>query len=127
MKEAARVALVRMKYSQSLRKAEFARARRATGWDKFQTGDIVYFYREQKPVTTRGTKRKKVLLRQWHGPSIVVAIEGGQTPTAAYVTYRGNLTKCAMQHLRHATTLERLASTEWKDLAGRGDCRVRDS
>ena len=116
MKEAARVALMRMKYSRSLRKAEFARARKIPGWDVFKAGDIVYFFREQKAASTRGAKKKKLLLRQWHGPALVVAIEGGRVPTAAYVSYRGNLTKCAMQHLRHASTLERLSSADWKEM-----------
>jgi hypothetical protein len=104
MKEAARVALVRLKYSRSLRKAEFTRARKVPGWNVFKAGDIIYFFREQKAASTRGAKKKKLLLRQWHGPAMVIAIEGGRVPTAAYVSYRGNLTKCAMQHLRHAST-----------------------
>ena len=47
---------------------------------------------------------------------MIVAIEGGRVPTAAYVSYRGNLTKCAMQHLRHASALERLSSADWKEM-----------
>ena len=117
MKEAARVALVRLKYSRSLRKAEFTRARKVPGWNVFKAGDIIYFFREQKAASTRGAKKKKkLLLRQWHGPAMVIAIEGGRVPTAAYVSYRGNLTKCAMQHLRHASTLERLSGADWKEM-----------
>ena len=47
---------------------------------------------------------------------MVTAIEGGRTPTAAYLAYRGNLTKCAMEHIRPASTLERLAMSEWEEL-----------
>ena len=58
MKEAARVALVRLKYSRSLRKAEFTRARKVPGWDVFKAGDIIYFFREQKAASTRGAKKR---------------------------------------------------------------------
>lgn len=127
MKEAARVALVRMKYSQSLRKAEFARARRATGWDKFQTGDIVYFYREQKPVTTRGTKRKEVLLRQWHGPSIVVAIEGGQIAYSSLCHLQGQSDQVCYAAPAACDDRGEVSERRMEGLAGRGDRRVRDS
>eukprot|EP00435_Cladocopium_sp_Y103_P001664 s5529_g1.t1 len=94
LKESARIAMVRMKYSQAIRKAEFSRARRAATWGAFQCGDIVYFYREQKVAPgsgVRGTRQKRLLLKQWHGPGIIAALEGGRIPTAAYVSYRGNL------------------------------------
>ena len=119
LKEAARIAMIRMRYSQSLRRAEFTRARKAVPWESFKIGDLVYFYREQKVAPgggSRGSRKKKLLLRQWHGPALVAALEGGRTPTSAYLTYRGNLTKCAIEHIRHATSLERLASEEWDQL-----------
>ena len=119
LREAARVALVRLKYSMSLRRAEFSRARRAVPWDSFKMGDIVYFYRQQKVAPgggARGTKRKRLILNQWHGPGMITALEGGRIPTAAYVSYRGNLTKCGIEHLRPASTLERLAMSEWEEL-----------
>lgn len=119
LKETARVALVKLKYSAALRKAEFARARRAVPWTTFQLGDIVYFFRQQKVApggAARGTKRKKLILNQWHGPSMVAALEGGRVPVAAYIAYRGNLTKCAIEHIRPASTLERLAMGEWEEL-----------
>lgn len=67
MTENARVAMIRLKYSASLRKAEFARARRAASWTTYQLGDIVYFYRVQK-MAGRGTKRKRLILNQWQDP-----------------------------------------------------------
>eukprot|EP00435_Cladocopium_sp_Y103_P054053 s1186_g17.t1 len=111
--------MVRMKYSQAIRKAEFSRARRAASWGAFQCGDIVYFYREQKVAPgsgARGTRQKRLFLKQWHGPGIIAALEGGRIPTAAYVSYRGNLTKCSIEHLRPASTLERLVATEWEEV-----------
>lgn len=47
---------------------------------------------------------------------MITALEGGRIPTAAYVSYRGNLTKCGIEHLRPASTLERLAMSEWEEL-----------
>ena len=47
---------------------------------------------------------------------MITALEGGRVPTAAYVAYRGNLTKCALEHLRPASSLERLAMTEWEEI-----------
>ena len=81
LREAARVALVRLKYSMSLRRAEFSRARRAVPWDSFKMGDIVYFYRQQQVAPgggARGTKRKRLILNQWHGPGMITALEGGR-------------------------------------------------
>ena len=115
MKESARVAMIKMKYSASLRRAEFSRARRAASWTTFQLGDVVYFYRVQK-MAGRGTKRKRLVLNQWRGPGMIMALEGGKVPTGAYVAYRGNLTKCAIEHLRPASTLERLSAAEWEKI-----------
>lgn len=64
-------------------------------WDIFKAGDIVYFYREQKPASQRGAKKKKLLLRQWHGPAMIVAVEGGRVPTAAYVVSRQSDQVCS--------------------------------
>ena len=56
------------------------------------------------------------MLRRWHGPAVLLALEGGNTPTAGYVAFRGNITKVAMEHMRHASALERLASEEWEEI-----------
>ena len=66
MKESARIAMVRMKYSQAIRKAEFSRARNAAIWGAFQYGDVIYFYREYKIAPgngARGTRQKRLLLK----------------------------------------------------------------
>ena len=119
LKEAARVAMVRLKYSSALRRAEFSRARKAADWQAYKIGDLVYFFRQQKVAPgggNRGGRKKRLLLQQWHGPGMIAALEGGRIPTAAYVSYRGNLTKCAIEHLRPASTLERLAASDWSEL-----------
>lgn len=79
------------------------------------TWETLCFYRHQKVVPaggSRGTKRKRFILNQRHGPGMFAAMEGGRIQIAADVAYRGNVTKCAMEdseHLRPASTLERLA------------------
>ena len=108
LRESARVAMVRLHYSQALRRAELSRARVSPTWDQFNTGDAVYFYRQQKQI------RGKVRLRQWYGPAVLLALQGGRVPESAYVTYKGHVTKVAMEHLRHASTMEKLA-VRWED------------
>ena len=80
MKECARVAMVRLKYSRALRRAELARARKPVMVHEYQPGDLVYFFREQKPSSQKGkaknpNMRRKLLLRQWHGPAMVLTTE----------------------------------------------------
>ena len=60
--------------------------------------------------------RRKLLLKRWHGPALVLSLEmnSGGLPIAVYVAYRGNCTKVAIEHIRHASTLERLAHEEWE-------------
>ena len=119
MKEMARVSMVRLKYSRSLRRAELARARKPVLAREYQTGDLVYFWREQKPEHQgkdktapmtpgrRTNMRRKLLLKRWHGPALVLSQEmnSGGLPIAVYVAYRGNCTKVAIEHIRHASTL----------------------
>ncbi len=114
MREVAKHAMVRMQYSAALRRAEMARSRVAPPWSQYNIGDVVYFFREQK--WSGSGQKKKLQLRKWHGPGMLLAMEGGNIPTAAYVTYRGNLTKVAMEHLRPASTLERLTHSDWNDV-----------
>ena len=80
MKECARVAMVRLKYSRALGRAELARARKPVMVHEYQPGDLVYFFREQKPSSQKGkaknpNMRRKLLLRQWHGPAMVLTTE----------------------------------------------------
>ncbi|CAE7399786.1 Ank3 [Symbiodinium necroappetens] len=53
LREAARIAMVRLHYSQSIRKAELARSREPTSAQPPCPGDVVYFWRAQK-LTRRG-------------------------------------------------------------------------
>ena len=115
MREVAKLAMVRLHYSRALRAASVARARDQVGWDGFTVGDVVYFFREQKPTSKKMklVQRRRLELKKWHGPGVLLAIEGKEMPNAAYVAYGGNVTKVAMEHLRHASSLERLVASDW--------------
>ncbi len=56
--------------------------------------------------------KKKLSLRRWHGPALVIALEG---QTNAYLSFKGQLTKCSMEHIRPASTLEQIAASTWRD------------
>ena len=105
MREVARVAQVRLHYSQSLRRAACARPRPGGSGKQYQAQDLVYFWRHQK------IKGKLLQLKRWHGPAQVVAVHGD---SSAYVMYRGNLTKVPLEHLRHASHTEKLASRDYE-------------
>ena len=105
MREVARLAQVRLHYSQSLRRAACARPRPGAAGKKFQAQDLVYFWRHQK------IKASYYSWKRWHGPAQVVAVHGD---SAAYVMYRGNLTKVPLEHLRHASHTEKLASRDYE-------------
>ena len=118
MKEAARVAMVRLKYSKSLRRAELARARKPVMKEEYHPGDLVYFFREQKPMSQKGKMRRRLVLKRWHGPALVLCpeVNSGGIVNAIYVAYRGNCTKVAAEHIRHATSFEKLAHEEWENI-----------
>ena len=136
MREMAKLAMVRLHYSQALRRASVARPRDQPDWGRYSVGDVVYFFREQKATPKKKSQRpiyrKRLQLRSWHGPGAILALEGGAIPIAAYVAYRGNVTKVAMEHLRHASALERLSASDWNDILqdvinGAGDGGPRDA
>ena len=118
MREMAKLAMVRLHYSQALKRASVARPRVQADWGRYAVGDVVYFFREQKATAKKkGSQRqhrRRLQLRSWHGPGVLLALEGGNIPVAGYVAYRGNVTKVALEHLRHASAMERLAATDWE-------------
>ncbi|CAE7641422.1 RE2 [Symbiodinium sp. CCMP2456] len=83
LRETARVSMTRLHYSRGLRRASLARARTEPSEEQQpQPGDIVFFYRQQKVNRRRGeanaatsTQRRKVELRRWHGPALLIATE----------------------------------------------------
>ena len=121
LRETARVAMVRMHFSRSLRRAELARARSTTHVDPPQPGDLCYFWRESKynPKKKDGSfRRRKLELRRWFGPAMMVALEngkGGEVGANAFLSFRGQLTKCALEHIRKASSLEQISFDAWEE------------
>ena len=112
MMETAKRALVRLSFSRRLRRAELARSRTVPIGQELAVGDLAYFYR-QTMHNPRGSGRPgKLLLRQWHGPALVLGKEGR---SAVYLGYRGNCTKCAPEAVRPASSLEQLAAESWSE------------
>ena len=113
MRETARLAMLRLHFSRGLRKAEVARSRSSTvtSLQGLEPGSIVYFFRQSKYNNKTAASRKKLSLRRWHGPALLVALENNN----GYVSYRGQLSKCALEHLRPASSLEQVASSVWED------------
>ena len=113
MRETARLAMLRLHFSRGLRKAEVARSRSSTvtSMQGLEPGSIVYFYRQSKYNNTTAASKKKLSLRRWRGPALLVALK----PNNGYVSYRGQLSKCALEHLRPASALEQVASSVWED------------
>ena len=124
LRESARVAMVRLHYSQAIRKAELARSREPTTSSLPSPGDVVFFWRAQRlnrrgdPRLSTSSRRRRLELRRWHGPAILIALEGdGQEgiPRNAFLSFRGQVTKCALEHVRPASTIEQLAAGTWED------------
>ena len=82
--------------------------------------DLVFFWRAQKYQSRKDVgagSRRRLLLRRWHGPGLLVAIEGRHgTEIAAncFVSFRGQLTKCPVEHVRKASSLESIAAGSWE-------------
>ena len=119
MKEAAHVAMVRLKYSKALRRAELARARKPVRKEEYHPWRFgIYFFREQKPMSQKGKMRGRLVLKRWHGPALMLCpeVNSGGIVNAIYVAYRGNCTKVAAEHIRHAPSFEKLAHEEWESI-----------
>ena len=120
MREVARIAMVRLHYSKGLRQAELARSRRTTAEDAPEPGDLVFFWRAQKYQSRKdvsGKAARRLQLRRWHGPALLVAregVDGTEFSANCFVSFRGQLTKCPMEHVRKASSLESIAAGSWE-------------
>ena len=110
VRQTARMAMLRLHFSRSLKRALKARSRNTTVLNTPAVGDLVYYWREQKYNRRGGQNKRRLLLRKWHGPSMLVALEGSN----CYVTSRGTLAKVALEHVRRASAMEQLANGEWE-------------
>ena len=111
MRETAKLAMVRLHFSRGLRKAEMSRSRNPTMQDLPSPGEIVYFYRFQK-YQGKNQSKKVLALRKWHGPALLLAIEGH---SIAFVSYKGQLQRCALEHIRRASSLEQISAGSWHE------------
>ena len=112
MREVAKVAMTRLHFSRGLRKAELGRSRNPTVQEMPEPGTICYFFRPMRYNSKTGPSKKKLTLKRWHGPALLVAVEG---KTSAYLSYKGQLTKCALEHVRQASTMEQIAAESWRE------------
>ena len=90
-----------------------ARSRTPTVTDaqQLQPGMIVYYYRMSKYNSKTGPSKKKLSLKRWHGPGLLVAMEGHAT---CFISHKGQLVKAAVEHVRTASTLEQITMDEWE-------------
>ena len=112
MRETARVAMARLHFSRGLRKALLSRSRNTTVTQPLEPGSIVYYFRQTKYNNKTSGSKKKLSLRRWHGPALLVANEG---TTNCFLSHKGQLTKCAREHVRLASTMEQIAAETWRD------------
>ena len=112
IRETTRMAMLRLHFSRSLRRAEQARSRNPTIAAAPVVGDLVYYWREQKYNKRGSYNQRRLLLRKWHGSALLVAFEGAN----CYVTSRGTLTKVALEHVRPASAMEKLSTGEWESV-----------
>ena len=112
LRETAKVAMMRLHYSKGLRRAELARSRSTTMEQVPTPGTICYFYRPLRFNNKTSPSRKRLTLKRWHGPALLVATEGH---ASAFLSYKGQLTKAAMEHVRVASGLEQIAAGSWRD------------
>lgn len=90
-------ALFRAVESRALRAAASARPRTQPR-RHFREGSVVYVWRENRQVGSRG----------WVGPGVVVCIN--PTSASVWVTIRGTLLKCCSEHVREVTDEESIGA-----------------
>ena len=112
IRETARLAMVRLHFSRGLRRAELSRSRNPTMHDLPSPGEIVYFYRFQK-YQGKNHAKKVLALRKWHGPALLLAIEGSSIAFASYKWPTSSL--CLLEHIRRASSLEQISAGSWHD------------
>ena len=72
---------------------------------------IVYYYRMSKYNAKTGPSKKKLSLKRWHGPGLLVALEGHAN---CFISHKGQLVKTALEHVRRASTMGQITADEWE-------------
>ena len=111
LRETAEVAMTRLHFSRSLSRAEVARSRSTTTThqQQLEPGMIVYFFRNSKYNNKTSPSKKRLSLRRWHGPALLIAKEGHAN---VFVSFKGQLTKCAVEHVR---PIEQVSADTWRN------------
>ena len=112
LRETAKVAMARLHFSRGLKRALLAKSRTTTLTQDLHPGQVVYYFRQSKYNNKTEPSRRKLSLRRWHGPALLVAFDGH---ASCFVSHKGQLTKCAMEHVRPASMMEQVASGVWRD------------
>ena len=117
LRETEKVSMTRLHFSHGLRQAELARSRDTTITEAPAPGSIVYFFRSQKYNSRNTGRRHRLSLRRWHGPGLRVAVEPGSNGDGpnGYVSFKGQLTKRSVEHVRLASPMEQIATDTWRD------------
>ena len=103
--------MTRLHYSKRLRSALLGRTRGIPSSHDLQPGEMAYFYLN-KMRNKDPSQRGRDILKQWHGPAVVLGKEG---TCGIYLGYCGGVTKCPPECVRRATATEQLTATEWSD------------
>ena len=111
MREVAKLAMLRLHFSRGLRRAEMARSRTPTVTQDLEPGMIVYYFRTSKYNSKTGPWKKKLSLKRWHGPGLLVAME---QPSNCFISHKGQLVKTSLEHVRTASTMEQITAEEWE-------------
>ena len=111
MREVAKLAMLRLHFSRGLRRAELARSRTSTVTQELEPGMIVYYYRMSKYNAKTGPSKKKLSLKRWHGPGLLLALEGHAN---CFISHKGQLVKTALEHVRRASAMEQITAEEWE-------------
>lgn len=111
MREVAKLAMLHLHFSRGLRRAELARSRTSAVTQELEPGMIVYYYRMSKYNAKTGPSKKKLSLKRWHGPGLLVALEGHAN---CFISHKGQLVKTALEHVRRASTMGQITADEWE-------------
>ena len=124
LRECGKVAMARLHYSQGLRRALVSQSRTTTLTQELYPGQVVYYFRFSKYNAKTEPSRRKLSLRRWHGPALLVTFDGSNS---VFVSHRGQLSKCAREHVRPASAMEQVAAGVWRDaIEDVVDAAVRD-
>ena len=72
--------------------------------------------RKGDPRLSSSSRRRRLELKRWRGPAILLALEGhsgGGPPLNAFLSFKGQVTKCCVGHIRQAGCDHRIVGRCW--------------